>query len=160
MTIGERIKKLRKDQGLTLDKFGERLGVSKVAISLLENGKNGLTDQMALSICREFGAREEWLRTGNGEMYEQTQDSLLGDLVLQYGLDDFDQRIIIEYMKLDKQSRDVFKDYLMRVTAVSEDDSDEDSIDEQVEEYRRQLLAEGGQADGLSVSGDFETKKA
>ena len=67
--MNERIKELRKTLGLTLDKFGERLGVSKVAISLIENGKNSLTDQMFKSICREFNVREEWLRTGEEPMF-------------------------------------------------------------------------------------------
>lgn len=69
--MNERIKQLRKELGLTLEKFGERLGVSKVAISLIENGKNALTDQMFKSICREFNVREEWLRNGEGEIFVQ-----------------------------------------------------------------------------------------
>ncbi len=69
MTQGERIKYLRKDQKLTLEKFGECLGVSKTAISRLENEERNLTEQMFRSICREFNVREEWLRTGEGEMY-------------------------------------------------------------------------------------------
>ena len=39
---------------LTLEKFGEKLGIKKSALSLIENGKNNLTEQMAKSICREF----------------------------------------------------------------------------------------------------------
>lgn len=66
---GERIKELRKVLGLTLEKFGERLGVGKTAISKLEKGERNLTDQMAVSICREYGVNEEWLRSGSGEMF-------------------------------------------------------------------------------------------
>lgn len=80
--MNERIKQLRKELGLTLEKFGERLGVSKVAISLIENGKNALTDQMLKSICREFNVREEWLRTGAGEMFVQmNRDERVADIV-------------------------------------------------------------------------------
>lgn len=69
MTQGERIKGLRKSLGLTLEKFGERLGVGKTAISKLEKGENNVTDQMCKSICREFNANETWLRDGEGEMF-------------------------------------------------------------------------------------------
>ena len=69
MTQGERIKELRKNLGLTLEKFGERLGVGKTAINKLEKGENNVTDQMCKSICREFNVNEEWLRTGDGEMF-------------------------------------------------------------------------------------------
>lgn len=69
MTAGERVKYLRKDVlKLTLERFGERLGVTKQTVSRIENGINNLTDQMILSICREFGINEDWLRTGEGEM--------------------------------------------------------------------------------------------
>lgn len=70
MTQGDRIKLIRKDAGLTLEKFGERLGVGKTAISKLENNERSLTDQMAKSIYREYGVNEEWLKTGEGEMFE------------------------------------------------------------------------------------------
>lgn len=66
MTQGERVKSVRKKCELTLEKFGERLGVTKTAISRIEKGDRGLTEQMFKSICREFGVNEVWLRTGEG----------------------------------------------------------------------------------------------
>lgn len=69
MTQGERLRYLRKTLGLTLEKFGEKLGVKKNAISQVETGRNSLTDQMLKSICREYGVREEWLRDGVGEPF-------------------------------------------------------------------------------------------
>ena len=47
MTQGERIREVRKALGLTLEKFGDKLGVKKNTLSALERGVNGLTDQMA-----------------------------------------------------------------------------------------------------------------
>lgn len=71
LTQGDRIKTLRKDYlHLTLEQFGDRLGVTKVTISRLENEVNNLTEQMIKSICREFHVSEEWLRTGEGEMFQ------------------------------------------------------------------------------------------
>ncbi len=69
MTQGERIKLVRKQLGLTLEKFGKQLGVGKTAISKLENNERSLTDQMSKSISREYSVSEEWLRTGEGEMF-------------------------------------------------------------------------------------------
>ena len=51
MTQGERIRELRKALKLTLDRFGERVGVKKSALSQIENGKSGVTDQMIKSLC-------------------------------------------------------------------------------------------------------------
>ncbi len=71
MTQGERVHEIRKHFGLTMEKFGEKLGVKKTSISNIENGIRGLTEQMTLSICRVFGVNEAWLRNGEGEMFEQ-----------------------------------------------------------------------------------------
>ena len=60
MTQGERVKTIRKKLELTLEKFGERLGVGKTAISKIEKGENNLTEQMLLSICREFRVNYYW----------------------------------------------------------------------------------------------------
>ncbi len=67
--MNERVKELRKFLGLSGEKFGEKLGVTRVAISNIENGNRSVTSQMFKSICREFGVNEEWLRTGEGEMF-------------------------------------------------------------------------------------------
>lgn len=74
MTQCERVKEIRKYHDLTLEKFGKKLGVGKTAISNIENGNRNLTEQMIKAICREFDVNEDWLRTGEGEMFEQLTD--------------------------------------------------------------------------------------
>lgn len=69
MTQGERVREVRKSLDLTLEKFGEKLGVGKTAISNIEVGNRSLTDQMLRSICREYNVSEEWLREGTGVMF-------------------------------------------------------------------------------------------
>ena len=71
MTVNERIKILRKSKNLTLEKFGNNLGVKKSAISKIENGENGVTDQMVKLMVKEFGVSENWLRNGKGEMFPE-----------------------------------------------------------------------------------------
>lgn len=79
MPIGERLKYLRKQLlGLTLEKFGEQLGVTKTAISLIESGKNALTEQNIIAICKTNWdgkyVNEVWLRTGEGEPFMEPPD--------------------------------------------------------------------------------------
>ena len=72
MTINDRIQELRKEHlHMTLDQFGEKIGLKKSALSLIENGRNAVTNQLFLSICREFRVNEEWLRDGTGDMFVQ-----------------------------------------------------------------------------------------
>lgn len=77
MTQGERIKEIRKSLGLTLEKFGNKLGVGKTAISKIEKGENNLTEQMTKSICREFGVDYIWLTSGEGEMFVENDDDFI-----------------------------------------------------------------------------------
>ena len=77
MTQGERVKEIRKALGLTLEKFGEKLGVGKTAISNIEKGNRNLTEQMTKSICREYGVDYIWLTTGEGEMFVDSDDDFI-----------------------------------------------------------------------------------
>ena len=65
----ERVREIRKQLGLTLDKFGEKLGVTKTAISRIERGERNCTEQMIKSICREFNVDYMWLTTGEGNLF-------------------------------------------------------------------------------------------
>lgn len=69
--MNERIEELRKELGLTMEKFGDRLGVTRSAVSNLEKGNRNVTDQMFKSVCREFNVNPDWLRTGEGEMFQK-----------------------------------------------------------------------------------------
>lgn len=71
MTQGERVRKIRRSSSvnLTMEKFGEKIGLKKSAISLIESGRNSLTDSNVKNICREFGVDYRWLTTGEGDMF-------------------------------------------------------------------------------------------
>ena len=77
MTQGERIREVRKALGLTLEKFGERIGMKKNSVSQLENGKNSVTEQVVKAICREYNVDYMWLTTGDGEMFIDTDDDFI-----------------------------------------------------------------------------------
>lgn len=112
--MNERIKELRKRLGLTLEKFGDRLGVGKTAINKLEKGENNVTDQMFKSICREFNVSEEWLRTGEGEMFliPDDEDAALVSDLLENTDDDFYRTaldLIRTYKQLQPESQEVLR---------------------------------------------------
>lgn len=66
MTPGERVNAVRRAKEMTMEQFGERIGIQKSAISKIEKDRVNLSDQTVRSICREFGVNEVWLRTGEG----------------------------------------------------------------------------------------------
>lgn len=75
--MNERLKILRKALGLTMESFGERIGVTKSTISNIENGNRNATEHMTKSICREFNVDYMWLTTGEGEMFVESDDDTL-----------------------------------------------------------------------------------
>lgn len=109
MTQGERVKEVRKALGLTLDKFGVKVGVKKQTVSRIENGVNNVTDQMVLSICREFNVNYDFLMNGEGEMFDDLPQTVLDELCAQYDLDDLDRTLVEMYIEMPEQVRDYLK---------------------------------------------------
>lgn len=112
----DRIRKIRKDSGLTQEKFAEKLGIKQNTVASYEMGRIGVSDSVIISICREFGVNENWLRTGNGEIYKTTEDKLSTYLAqIAKGNDDFIKDIIEVYMEVDESSRQALKEIAKRM---------------------------------------------
>lgn len=69
--IKDRIKKIRKEKKMTQEDFSKKLGLARNSIANYEIGRREPTNAIIVSICREFDVNEEWLRTGEGEMFIQ-----------------------------------------------------------------------------------------
>ena len=78
----DRIKEIRKAHGLSQAAFGDKLGVSRDVINNLELGRVVPTDLIINMICAKFGVDENWLRTGDGDMYTaSTRDDKIAAFV-------------------------------------------------------------------------------
>lgn len=110
--MNERIKELRKALGLTLEEFGSRIGMGKSSVSKIEKGLNGTTDQTIRSICREFNVNETWLRTGDGDMFDQDQSSILSRLADEYKLTAREQSALSAFLELSDSDRAAIMRYV------------------------------------------------
>lgn len=115
MTQSERVKEIRKTLDLTMEKFGEKLGVGKTAISNIESGNRNLTDQMAKSICREYNVNYDYLMYGEGEMFDDLPQTIVDELCAQYDLNDFDKALVEMYVSLPAGSRERIKEYMKQL---------------------------------------------
>ncbi len=101
-----RVRKVRKELNLTMEKFGSKLGVTRTAISNIENGNRSVTEQMLRLICKEYNVNEEWLRTGNGNMFaeidKESQLMIWAGNVLKDESDSFKKRFVNMLMELDE----------------------------------------------------------
>lgn len=115
MTQGERVKEIRKELDLTLERFGEKLGVTKVAISNIEKGNRNLTDQMAKSICREYNVNYDFLMYGEGDMFDDLPQTIVDELCAQYELNNFDKALVEMYISLPVESRERIKENMKQL---------------------------------------------
>ncbi|GHU70210.1 hypothetical protein FACS189450_04290 [Spirochaetia bacterium] len=64
-----KIRAIRKKLGINQGEFARRIGFTQSALSSIELGKSKLTEQNIKLICVTFNVNEQWLRTGEGEMF-------------------------------------------------------------------------------------------
>lgn len=104
--MNERLKKLRKTLDLTQQEFAGRLQIKRNTVATYEAGKSNPSDAAVSLICREFNVNEDWLRTGEGEMFIQmTRDEEIAAFVakaLRTEEDSFKKRFIAMLSALDE----------------------------------------------------------
>lgn len=78
--IGERIQEIRKENGLSQEEFGKRLAVSRNVVAKYENGLVEPPELFINHLCIKFGVSENWLKTGEGEIYSAiTEEDLFSE---------------------------------------------------------------------------------
>lgn len=103
--------------------FGKKIGVKQTTIAGYENGTRQPLDTVIASICRVFSVNEEWLRNGTGEMFTTLSDEdeyMRAATEISVSGDEFSMRAIIEYWKLDEESKQLFRDFLTRIATKKE----------------------------------------
>ena len=112
----DRIKKIRKELDLTQQEFADRIGIARGNIAAYEVGKNAPSDSVISLICREFSVNENWLRTGEGDMFmELSRDEQIKEFIgnlLQGEEDSFKRRLISGLAALDENGWKVLEDFL------------------------------------------------
>ena len=143
MTDGERVREIRKAKAMTMREFGSCLGLGSSTISDIENGRRALTTQNRISICREFNVSEEWLCTGDGEMFvKRHQNDVLEERlrnIITDGNDSFRERLITCLLDLDAEQWEAVEAYAYRLVGDRTSRPAEDA--ESVAELKAQLTA-------------------
>lgn len=103
--MNNRIKELRKQLNLTQEEFSSKVNLSRNFIAQIESGSKSPSERTVLDICREFSVNEDWLRTGQGDMFKpQTKNeellSFVND-VIELEDDSFKKKLVNALTKLD-----------------------------------------------------------
>ena len=148
----DRLKQLRKELGLTQQEFSDQIGIKRNTFSQYENGRNEPIDAVIKLICGKFNVNEDWLRTGDGEMFVQVSraDELqrLIDASLSEESGEFKRRIATAIMRLTPEQLRICTDWiketfnLVDAPAADPEPRRELTIDEKLDAYRKELEAQ------------------
>lgn len=109
--MNERIKEVRKHFGFNQKEFAEKLGITQSGVSWMEQPENTVSDQNIRLICTLFSVNENWLRSGEGEMFTETKETVLFKAAELLNLDDTEQKFLSAYLSLDETQRQSFKEF-------------------------------------------------
>ena len=127
--LGDRIRQIRKLNNLSMDSFGEKVGISKVSVSRIEAGINNPSTQTIMLICREFGLNEEWLRNGKGEMHcEVSQEEEIAQIVntlLAEKPKSFRMKLVHYISQMTDEELEYFHEFLIELTSEEEDEEND-----------------------------------
>ena len=125
MTIGERIKEVRKAESLTQQEFAEKLNLKRNTVGSYEVNVIEPSDRTIKDICDKFGVREEWLRNGTGEMTAADAQSdkviaFIGD-VTRDDNDTFKKRFVEMLADLSPQDWELLERMAQKLTQKKEE---------------------------------------
>jgi transcriptional regulator with XRE-family HTH domain len=108
--LKDRFKELRKELNATQQEFADKLKISRNFVAQIEMGSKVPSDRTIDDVCREFNVNEEWLRTGNGDMFvsgikDKQISAMLAD-VMKSGEDSFRHRLVSALARLDDEGWD------------------------------------------------------
>ena len=164
MTLGERIKKVRKNLDLTQQKFADQIGTTQNNIASYEIGRREPSAAAVNNICKTFNISETWLRTGEGEMFLPSPNGVLDELAQKYGLSTRGKVIVEKFLDLNPDVQEAVAVYIEKVAAAFSDagtsapvpvfapadlraehtatESEDPELEAEVEAYRQRRLQE------------------
>lgn len=130
--LNSRIRAIRDALNLPQTTFASKIGIRQSSLSALENGKTEKIDERTVKvICQEFNVSETWLRDGIGDMFVQTDDSLLSEIEHEFTLNKFTKAIVMEYIRMPDDLKNTFKSYLISAVEKFRNESAADTAGEE-----------------------------
>lgn len=103
MDIGDRIKYVREDKGLSQAALGEKVSLERSAISLIERKQRNATERTVKDICRELNVDYIWLTTGEGSPYIDNDDDIIEVIDrIMIGENEFHKNLFKTFARLDE----------------------------------------------------------
>lgn len=123
--LNQRVKELRKYLKMTQKEFAKALGITQSAVSWIEIGGNAVTDQTIKTICTIFNVSEQWLRTGNLPMLNESNTFSLDKFIEERKGTDLEKEIVRTYFELDPDIRKILLEHFKNNLSLSENRKDD-----------------------------------
>ena len=95
---------------LTQGALGEPLGLTRANIANIEANRISVTDRVVIGLCDKYNVSEKWLRKGEGEIFQPSDDKLARYVSeITDSNDTFIKSFIEVYWELDDTSKAVIK---------------------------------------------------
>lgn len=158
--MNERLKQIRAKKKMNQADFAKSLGIGQSTLAMMEVGKREISERHIKTICAIFGVNECWLRDGVGDMFTETNSTVISSLVDEYDLDPLDQKIVECYLNLGSLQRKVIKDYLRKlVDAVLSDENYDEYREDYIKENAGATAARGGQNEKVDEPKELYDKR-
>lgn len=144
----ERLKQIRASVDLNQADFAKSLGIGQSTLAMLEVGKREILDRHVKTICSIYNVNEDWLSTGKGEMFVQSETFSLDEKAQKNNLTELEIDIMSGYMELPPDTRKELMTLFGSIygkhaeTAASLEPTPEQIAAEEAENYRQEILAE------------------
>ncbi|MCR0611405.1 helix-turn-helix domain-containing protein [[Clostridium] innocuum] len=111
--INQRIAEVRNTLGLSMEKFGSRIGITRSSVNSLEKGVNNPSDQTIKLICKEFNVDYFWLTEGaDVDMFMRLPSTLMEKLSEQYNLNKKSQMVLKTYLEAPDDEKEAIENFL------------------------------------------------
>ena len=101
-----RLKAVRKALRMNQKSFAEQLGLNQNSLSMIEKNHTPVTEKNVKLVCATFNVNEQWLRTGNGDMFcASPYEKKLRDICTNLTLENQESLLLIAQELLKIQSR-------------------------------------------------------
>lgn len=124
--INIRITELRKVLNLSMEKFGNQVGITKSSINAIEKGRNNPSEQTIMLICKAYNVSPLWLKEGAGDMFLDFPKTELDRIAQDYALDETDKILIETFLESSESDRKAIKNFLQTFAKKIEQKKDED----------------------------------
>lgn len=161
----DRLRVIRKSlpQKTSQEVFAKSLGLTRTAYNKYELGLVVPSDTFIQLVCSKFNISEAWLRTGEGEMRQESETAMFSSFARQYDLSEKERQAARYLLSLSSKDRQQILRVVEGLARAMQDDDAKQAEEKKRDEAHRMLdnqLDAEQKGQSVSTSGSSAAKRA